>query len=79
MDDFSYLLAVLIVAPLDAVFYYPIIFAVLSCGCIAVIWLVCRPVSGMKWLLFVPLLLAAIWVISLMIVCGLGVPEFAPH
>ena len=79
MDDFGYLLVVIVVAPLDAAFNYPIIFAVLSCGCIAASWFACRPVSGMKWLLYVPLLLAAIWVASLMIVCGLGVPGFAPH
>jgi hypothetical protein len=79
MDDFDFLFVVVMVAPVQAVLHYPIVFAVLSCACIAVTWFACRPISAMKWLLFVPLLLATIWVASLMIVCGLGLPGFAPH
>jgi hypothetical protein len=79
MDDLSFLLVVSMVAPLEAAVHHPIIFVALSVGCVAGSWLASRPNSGLKWLLFIALLIPAIWAASLMIVCGLGLPGFAPH
>ena len=79
MDDLDFLLVLVVIAPLEAIWHHTIITLVLYAVWILSIWLAFKPKSGLMWLAFVVLLVFGIWLLSFIVILGLGLPGFAPH
>jgi hypothetical protein len=78
--DLYFLGFLIALAPLIAAQAHPIPLGLLLVASSVLTWLLCRTVSGtLKWLLGIPLLLASVWVGSIMIIFVLKLPGFAPH
>jgi len=78
MDDFDVL--ILLIAPLVAVHAHPFPFVGLVVVATAFSWIILKTMPDrIKWAICIPLLLAAIWGGSLLIMFVLKLPGFPPH